>query len=101
MCAIPAPIAQAFESRVIQLHDGEAAVLRPASFAGHVSEAELERLALHASDALGEELLVLGNQLADFSEDKQRLDVLAIDLSGQVVLIELKVEEQFGLTDVQ
>jgi hypothetical protein len=92
---------QAFESRIVQLGANGAAVLQPGAFEGRVSEGELEKVVLSAPEALGEDLLPIGNQLADFSEDKQRLDVLALDTSGEVVLIELKVDEQFGLTDVQ
>lgn len=94
-------MAEDFAGRTVQVVDGKAEVLEPTGFSGQVSEAELERIVLEAPEVLGEELLVLGSQLADFSEDKQRLDVLAVDKSGEIVLIELKVDEQFGVTDVQ
>ncbi len=50
---------------------------------------------------VGEPMLVLGQQLADFEEDKDRLDILAIDKDGEIVLIELKVTDDFRVTDLQ
>jgi hypothetical protein len=94
-------MAEDFLGKVVQVVDGTVEVLEPTSFGGQVSEAQLEDVILQAPEALGEELLPLGNQLADFSEDQQRLDVLAVDKAGEIVLIELKVTEQFGFTDVQ
>lgn len=76
-------------------------VLEPSGFGGQMSESELEAIVLQRPELLGEELLPLGQQLADFSEDLQRLDVLAVDKSGELVLVELKVDEQFGVTDLQ
>ena len=50
-----------------------------------VHECQEARLAGH--DPLsGEPLLVIGSQLAEFAEDKDRLDVLALDKSGEIVL---------------
>jgi hypothetical protein len=49
----------------------------------------------------GEPLLVLGSQLAEFAEDKDRLDVLAVDKRGEIVLLELRVDGHFRLTDLQ
>ncbi|HEX5713348.1 MAG TPA: hypothetical protein VFX85_08560 [Solirubrobacterales bacterium] len=94
-------MAEDFVGRTVQFVDGTAEVLEPTSFGGQVSEAQLEQIVLQAPEALGEELLPLGHQLADFSEDLQRLDVLALDKSGEIVLVELKVDEEFGFTDVQ
>jgi hypothetical protein len=94
-------VAEDFAGKIIQVVDGRVEVLEPINFGGQVSEAQLEDVILQAPEALGEELLPLGNQLADFSEDQQRLDVLAVDKAGEIVLIELKVAEQFGLTDIQ
>ncbi len=94
-------MAEDFAGRTVQVSNGKVKVLEPTGFGGQVSEAQLEEIILQAPEALGEELLPLGDQLADFSEDQQRLDILAIDKSGEIVLVELKVVEQFGFTDVQ
>jgi hypothetical protein len=90
-----------FAGKTVQVVDGKVEVLEPTGFGGHVSEAQLEKIVLRAPEVLGEELLPLGHQLADFSEDQQRLDLLAIDKSGEIVLVELKVVDRFGFTDVQ
>jgi hypothetical protein len=94
-------MAEEFAGRTVQVAGSKVEVLQPTGFGGQVSEADLEEILLRAPEALGEELLPLGSQLADFSEDKQRLDILAIDKSGEMVLVELKVVDQFGLTDIQ
>lgn len=52
-------------------------------------------------ELLGEPLLILGRQLADFVEDAKRLDLLAIDADGEIVLVEVKVDEEFDFTDLQ
>jgi hypothetical protein len=49
----------------------------------------------------GEQLLVLGHQFAEFAEDRDRLDILALDRSGEIVLVELKVSDDFRVTDLQ
>lgn len=81
--------------------DGRPAVRAPVEFAGRVSEAQLEAWLIEHPDLAGEPLLILGSQLAEFAEDKDRLDVLAVDETGELVLIELKVDESFRVTDLQ
>lgn len=61
----------------------------------------MERWIVENPDLVGEALLVLGHQLAEFEEDKDRLDILALDRSGEIVLVELKVSEDFRVTDLQ
>jgi hypothetical protein len=90
-----------FSGSTVRVAEGKVQVRDPSPFVGQVSESELERIVLEAPQILGEELLPLGHQLADFSEDLQRLDVLALDRSGEIVLVELKVNDQFGFTDLQ
>ncbi len=70
-------------------------------FAGRVGETQLEEWLIDHPELAGEPLLVLGSQLADFAEDKDRLDVLAVDDSGELLLVELKVDEGFRMTDLQ
>jgi hypothetical protein len=73
----------------------------PVPFDGRVSEAQLESWIVDNPQLVGEPLLVLGRQLAEFAEDQDRLDVLAIDEDGELVLIELKVADNFRVTDLQ
>jgi hypothetical protein len=61
----------------------------------------LERWIVDNPDLVGEQLLVLGHQLAEFAEDRDRLDILALDRSGEIVLVELKVSDDFRVTDLQ
>jgi hypothetical protein len=90
-----------FESVMVQVDEGEALVLTPRDLGDRVAEAQLERWLLENPALAGEPLLILGSQLAEFAEDKDRLDVLAVDKQGEIVLIELKVDGQFRLTDLQ
>jgi hypothetical protein len=80
---------------------GKPVALEPVGFQGRVDELMLERRIVENPDLVGEPLLILGHQLADFEEDRDRLDILALDRSGEIVLIELKVSEDFRVTDLQ
>jgi RecB family endonuclease NucS len=66
-----------------------------------MGERDLEAQIVNHSELLGEDLLVLGSQLAEFAEDRDRLDVLAVDRDGELVLVELKVDDAFRVTDLQ
>jgi hypothetical protein len=66
-----------------------------------MDELTLEKHIAEHPALMGEALLILGRQLAEFQEDKDRLDILAIDKDGELVLIELKVTEDFRVTDLQ
>lgn len=90
-----------FSTSVLEVTGGAPRAFKPVSFAGHVSEAQLESWIVDSPELVGEPLLVLGQQLADFEEDQDRLDVLAIDADGELVLIELKVTDSFRVTDLQ
>jgi RecB family endonuclease NucS len=92
---------EAFKSKIVQVANGSASMLSPVSFAGKLNEAKLEELLVANPELAGEQLLVLGAQLAEFAEDKDRLDVLAVDRQGEIVLLELKVDGVFRLTDLQ
>jgi hypothetical protein len=90
-----------FAPKLLQVDGGVPVVLRPVPFAGRIDELTLERWIVERPDLMGEDLLVLGHQLADFEEDRDRLDVLALDRSGEIVLIELKVADEYRVTDLQ
>lgn len=92
---------RSFSSKVLRVVNGNAETLEPAGFQGHMDELTLEAHIAANPGLVGEPLLVLGRQLAEFEEDKDRLDVLAIDKDGEVVLIELKVTDDFRVTDLQ
>lgn len=44
-------------------------------------------------DALGEDLLIIQKEFAEFSETKERLDLLALDKQGSLVIIENKLDD--------
>ena len=91
-----------FSSRIVVLRDGSSEVVEPSGIvASFLREEDLEREIVHCPALLGEELLVLGSQLAEFAEDRDRLDVLMLDRDGELVLVELKVSDNFRVTDLQ
>ena len=90
-----------FRPRLIQVEGSERQLLEPVSFDGRLSEKELEDYVVENPGLAGEDLLILGRQLHDFAEDQDRLDVLALDRDGEVVLLELKTSETFRVTDLQ
>jgi len=99
------PVGQAsmreFRPRLIQVDGSESHLLEPVALDGRLSEKELEDFVVENPALAGEELLILGRQLHDFAEDQDRLDVLALDEDGEVVLLELKAAENFRVTDLQ
>ena len=92
---------RSFIPKLLQVSDGAPRPLEPVPFSGRVDELTLEKWIAESPDLVGEPLLLLGRQLADFQEDQDRLDILAIDSDGEIVLIELKVSENFRVTDLQ
>src|SRR6056297_4174789 len=44
-------------------------------------------------DALGEELLIIQKEFDGFDETRERLDLLALDKNGQLVVIENKLDD--------
>ena len=52
-------------------------------------------------EMLGEDLLVLSTEFDRFTNSKDRLDVLALDRSGNLVVIELKRDSAAGYADLQ
>jgi hypothetical protein len=92
---------RSFSSSVLEVSDKISHALKPVAFDGRVSEAELEAWIVGNPELVGEPLLVLGQQLAEFAEDHDRLDVLGIDEAGEIVIVELKVAENFRVTDLQ
>jgi hypothetical protein len=61
----------------------------------------LEAWVLQNPEVLGESLLVITPEFARFDKSKRRLDVLALDRGGTLVVIELKLEASNSLADLQ
>ncbi len=51
--------------------------------------------------ALGEELLILGEEFCDWEDSKRRIDLLALDADANLVVIELKRTDDGGHMDLQ
>lgn len=68
--------------------------VEPVSFAeiGIRERADLEAWVCHEPRVLGEDLLVLTSEFARFDRSDRRLDVLALDKDGVLVVVELKLE---------
>jgi len=53
----------------------------------------LQEWLVHQPDALGEELLILQKEFDGFDETRERLDLLALDKEGNLVVIENKLDD--------
>lgn len=96
-----AAVASAGEKSVLWIGSEAAQALTSIPLAELMDETTFEQRLAGAAEVLGEDLLVIGRQLVDFEGDTDRLDLLAIDAGGDLVLIELKVDEKFRFTDLQ
>src|SRR5690606_5040861 len=53
----------------------------------------LQEWLVHQPDALGEELLIIQKEFDGFDETRERLDLLALDKEGNLVVIENKLDD--------
>ncbi|WFU08833.1 DUF4268 domain-containing protein [Rhizobium sp. CB3090] len=53
----------------------------------------LQEWLVHQPDALGEELLIIQKEFDGFDETRERLDLLALDKTGNLVVIENKLDD--------
>lgn len=60
---------------------------------GYTERFHLQEWLANQPDALGEELLVIQKEFAGFDDTKERLDLLAIDKAGGLVVIENKLDD--------
>jgi hypothetical protein len=69
--------------------------LTQCSFAGlHLREREhLQEWLANMPEALGEELLIIQKEFDGFADTRERLDLLALDKDGQLVIIENKLDD--------
>lgn len=77
--------------------------LRRTTFSAHgVGEtAHLHKWILADPNVLGEELLVVTHEYAGFDRSRKRLDILALDRAGKLVVIELKLDTTGHFADLQ
>lgn len=83
--------------------EGTPTLLPPASFValGALEPQHIERWIRERPDLVGEPLKVVTNQFAQFTGAKDRLDVLALDRSGRLVVIEVKRDTSGDYQDLQ
>jgi hypothetical protein len=62
---------------------------------------DLEEWVIEQPKILGEDLLVISSELQNYEEINERLDVLALDSDGNLVVIELKRDKADKTTDLQ
>jgi len=62
---------------------------------------DLQEWAIEEPRILGENLLVITSEYANFEDLRERLDILAIDPEGKLVVIELKRDRADRTTDLQ
>ena len=53
----------------------------------------LQEWLVHMPEALGEELLIIQKEFDDFADTRERLDLLALDKKGRLVIIENKLDD--------
>lgn len=77
--------------------------LRRTTFSAHgIGEtAHLHKWILAEPYVLGEELLVVTHEYAGFDRSRKRLDILALDREGKLVVIELKLDTTGHFADLQ
>ena len=62
---------------------------------------DLQEWAIEQPRILGEELLVITSEYANFEDTRDRLDILALDEAGKLVVVELKRDRADRTTDLQ
>lgn len=60
---------------------------------GYTERNHLQEWLAHQPDALGEELLVIQKEFDGFDDTRERLDLLALDKKGSLVIIENKLDD--------
>ena len=63
--------------------------------------ADLEEWVVKHPELLGEDLLIITNEFSKFDGSNRRLDILALDTEGVVVVIELKLDATKSFADLQ
>lgn len=61
-----------------------------------LERSDLQEWVVANPEILGEELLVIQSEYSKFEETRDRLDVLALDADGKLVVVELKRDEADG-----
>lgn len=68
---------------------------------GFLERQDLQEWVIDEPRILGEELLIVTSEYEDFEDTRDRLDILALDPTGKVVVVELKRDQADRTTDLQ
>ncbi len=68
---------------------------------GMYERADLQRLVRDDISALGEELFVIAEEFGNWEDARRRIDLLALDKAGRLVVIELKRTDDGGHMELQ
>lgn len=68
---------------------------------GMYERADLQRLLRDDVSALGEDLLVIAEEFGEWEDARRRIDLLALDKTGRLVVIELKRTDDGGHMELQ
>ena len=78
----------------VDLEDREPKRVREVEFSGlDLKEQHIQEWVADHPEILGEELLVIGKEFSGFDRTNERLDLLAVDKDGRLVIIELKRDD--------
>jgi hypothetical protein len=77
--------------------------IEPVSFAsiGIKERADLQEWIIGNPELLGEQLLVITSEYSGFDASNRRVDILALDKNGMLVVIELKLDAKGSLAELQ
>lgn len=62
-----------------------------------ILEQDLQKLILHKPEILGEDLLIFSEEYCEWNESRKRIDLLALDRAGNLVVIEIKRDHGFHM----
>ena len=68
---------------------------------GLYERTDLQRMLRDLPEALGEDLLIVAEEFGNWEDSRRRIDLLAIDRSGKLVVIELKRTDDGGHMELQ
>lgn len=87
---------------IFLIKNNKAELLEPTAFKeGNMLEKDIQNIIKSNPKILGEELLIVGEELSPFENSKKRLDLLALDEFGKLVVIELKRDNDGFHMDLQ
>ena len=86
-----------------EIHPDSLELIPATSFAdeGVYERQDLQRLLRDQPEVLGEPLFVVAEEFGDWEDSRRRIDLLALDQSGDLVVIELKRTEDAGHAELQ